>query len=122
MKPRARHPQLPDAEYERLLAAQGGHCALCPNTPKTRRLHTDTDHTTKAVRGLLCYRCNRYLHGWMSSAWLRRAAAYIEFSTDGENAVGYLLGRVAQVYDGRPQAHRWSLLDARMVERLLGRR
>jgi hypothetical protein len=35
---RAKALGIDDAEYARLLAAQGGHCALCPNTPKTRRL------------------------------------------------------------------------------------
>lgn len=118
--PSARHPQLPDAEYARLLAAQGGHCALCPAVPRTRRLHTDTNHATGETRGLLCYRCNRYLHYWMSPAWLRRAAAYVEASTGGDNAVEYLLGRVAQVYDNR-QGQRWSMRDAQMVRRVLGR-
>jgi hypothetical protein len=66
-----------DAEYARLLAAQGGHCALCPNTPKTRRLHVDHDHATGRVRGLLCYVCNRYLPASRDAAWHRRAADYL---------------------------------------------
>jgi hypothetical protein len=43
-------------EYARLLAAQDGHCALCPNVPKTRRLHVDHDHATGRVRGLAVLR------------------------------------------------------------------
>jgi hypothetical protein len=31
---RAKALGIDDAEYARLLAAQGGHCALCPNVPK----------------------------------------------------------------------------------------
>jgi hypothetical protein len=64
-------------EYARLLAAQGGHCALCPNTPKTRRLHVDHDHATGRVRGLLCYRCNRALPDYVSPSWLLAAARYM---------------------------------------------
>jgi hypothetical protein len=48
-------------QYDALFIKQGGHCAICPSVPKTRRLHVDHDHTTKKVRGLLCYRCNNFL-------------------------------------------------------------
>src|SRR4051795_11454211 len=74
---RAKALGVSDAEYARLLDAQGGHCALCPNTPKTRRLHVDHDHATGRVRGLLCYRCNRALPSYVTERWLFRAAAYI---------------------------------------------
>jgi hypothetical protein len=69
-----------DDEYARLLAAQDGHCALCPNRPKSRRLHVDHDHATRQVRGLLCHRCNRALPTWVTRAWLEAAADYIERS------------------------------------------
>jgi hypothetical protein len=42
-------------EYDRLLAAQGGGCALCGSA---ERLAIDHDHDTGAVRGLLCHACN----------------------------------------------------------------
>jgi Recombination endonuclease VII len=64
-------------DYDRMLAEQDGHCALCPNEPKTRRLHVDHDHKTGAVRGLLCYRCNRALPTYVSAIWLQRAAFYV---------------------------------------------
>lgn len=67
-------------EYERLLAAQDGHCALCPSVPKSRRLDTDHDHRTGAVRGLLCHRCNRTLATWVTPAWLYGAATYLELA------------------------------------------
>lgn len=70
--------RLPDGEYEAMLAMQGGHCALCPNTPKTRRLHVDRDHSTGEVRGLLCMRCNRNLPSWVTGEWCRRASLYVE--------------------------------------------
>ena len=69
-----------DSEYARLLELQEGHCALCSNTPKTRRLHVDHDHQSGRVRGLLCYRCNRTLPAWVRADWLRRAADYVEAS------------------------------------------
>lgn len=77
---RAQHGshRLSDDEYEALLVAQGGHCAICPSTPKTRRLHTDRDHTTGKVRGLLCYRCNAVLREYVDAAWLLRAYSYLQ--------------------------------------------
>lgn len=72
------------ADYDRLLAAQDGHCALCPSVPKTKRLQVDHDHKTGRVRGLLCFRCNKYLHGWMDAAWLLGAALYVTEDTSQE--------------------------------------
>ena len=66
-----------DVEYTRRLEAQGGGCAICGATPKTRRLHVDHDHRTGAVRGLLCHRCNRALPTWITTTWLYSAAQYI---------------------------------------------
>lgn len=46
-------------EYEAMLAAQGGGCAICgANPPNGRRLHVDHCHVTSRVRGLLCAGCN----------------------------------------------------------------
>lgn len=77
---RAKALGVSDDDYARLLAAQDGHCALCPATPKTRRLHVDHDHMSKPprVRGLLCHRCNRALPTWITAEWLTRAAQYVE--------------------------------------------
>lgn len=46
------------AEFDRMLAAQGGVCAICGGLSGGRRFHVDHDHTTGAVRGLLCSSCN----------------------------------------------------------------
>jgi hypothetical protein len=49
-------------QYEALLSAQGGACAICRNTCATgRMLAVDHDHTTGKVRALLCVACNRRL-------------------------------------------------------------
>ena len=66
------------ADYDRMLEEQGGVCKLCGRPPAKRRLHVDHNHKTKRVRGLLCFRCNRWLTAWMTSTWLRRAAMYVE--------------------------------------------
>lgn len=75
---RARQLGVDDTAYKRMLEAQGGHCALCPNRPKTRRLHVDHDHKTGAVRGLLCHTCNRRLWSGATAEWLVRAALYVD--------------------------------------------
>ena len=88
-KPAARKPTrakklgVDDDTYAAMLAAQNGHCALCPAVPKTRRLDVDHDHRTGRVRALLCHRCNRNLPTWVTSDWLTRAAYYIRLSEVG---------------------------------------
>lgn len=44
-------------EYEAMVEDQGGKCAICGVTPKTR-LCVDHCHATGIVRGLLCRSCN----------------------------------------------------------------
>lgn len=53
------------ADYERMLAEQGGRCKICATTePKGMGAwHVDHCHVTLAVRGLLCNSCNTKL-GW----------------------------------------------------------
>ena len=60
---RAKQLGVTDADYERMLAAQDGMCAIpaCLRTPKTRRFHADHNHETGQVRGLLCHWHNRIL-------------------------------------------------------------
>ncbi len=63
---------LTSAQYDALLRAQGGRCAICRARPKSKRLAVDHDHKSGAVRGLLCSRCN---HDLMGSAWDSMAMA-----------------------------------------------
>jgi hypothetical protein len=66
-------------EYDALLIAQDGHCAICPKVPTDQFLDVDHDHATERVRGLLCRRCNTAIGQFEDSpALLRAAAAYLE--------------------------------------------
>ena len=70
-------------QYEAMVEAQAGVCALCSKPPTGRanggRLHVDHDHKTGIVRRLLCHHCNRGLGCFYDDPEaLRRAAAYIE--------------------------------------------
>lgn len=46
-----------EGEYEALLAAQGGVCAICKQSRKYR-LNVDHSHKSGHARGLLCRLCN----------------------------------------------------------------
>lgn len=92
---RAKALGVSDEQYERLLAAQGGGCAICGNTPKTRRLHVDHDHATGEVRGLICHRDNRFLlHTWATEAILSSAAAYRRLGGFRAGACGAVLDEI----------------------------
>jgi len=48
-------------DYNNMYEAQSGLCAICFKSSGARRLSVDHNHTTGAVRGLLCHRCNTSL-------------------------------------------------------------
>lgn len=78
-------------QFDDMVQAQGGRCAICRAEPDGR-LHVDHCHDTKVVRGLLCGFCNRMLGMAKDSPEvLRRAADYLA----QHNIVG--------VYFGDPQ-------------------
>ncbi len=69
------------AEYDAMLEAQGGACAICGKAPgeEGRRLAVDHDHETGEVRGLLCGKCNQGIGCLQDSAELaRRAMMYLQ--------------------------------------------
>jgi hypothetical protein len=70
-------------EYEGILAAQGGGCAICESvTPRYKGrviFHVDHDHATGKVRGLLCHPCNMVLGYVVDSVeMLQRSIQYLE--------------------------------------------
>lgn len=67
-------------EYDDMHAAQRGCCYLCGN--ESIDLHVDHDHTTGAVRKLLCPYCNKSL-GWLEGAMSGEVARVAEYMTLG---------------------------------------
>ena len=69
---------------------QNERCAVCKDVCATgRQLCVDHDHKTGAVRGLLCYRCNRFLISTIerfhfTPAALREAARYLQLDDDDD--------------------------------------
>ena len=63
-------------QYDAMLEAQGGVCAICRRPrPEERTLHVDHDHDTGAIRGLLCFTCNNALGDFRDEPALFHAAA-----------------------------------------------
>jgi len=76
------------AQYEEMLAEQGGGCAICgtdvfgDNQHGSMSAAVDHDHDTGVVRGLLCRECNTTLGRMKDNPeLLRRAADYIEMES-----------------------------------------
>lgn len=64
-------------EWDALFETQDCACALCGRT-QANRWHTDHDHATGTVRGILCWGCNSSLgHLGDSVAGLEKAIAYL---------------------------------------------
>lgn len=70
-------------DFDRLLEAQNGVCAICHREPKGGVFAVDHDHETGAIRGLLCQsHCNRALGLFRDDPEImRRAIEYLEKST-----------------------------------------
>ncbi|MFB9473832.1 endonuclease VII domain-containing protein [Nonomuraea salmonea] len=63
-------------DFERMLARQGGLCAICQAVPGT---FVDHCHATGRVRGVLCFNCNNGLgHFTDNLVLLELAALYLE--------------------------------------------
>jgi hypothetical protein len=62
------------ADYDALLAEQGGVCAICRSPPTSIRLAVDHCHATGTVRGLLCTNCNQAIGKLNDSPELLRSA------------------------------------------------
>jgi Recombination endonuclease VII len=66
-------------DWDALFLSQGQCCAICRTTTPgdKRNWHTDHDHETSKVRGILCANCNRIVHKLATPEVLQRAAEYV---------------------------------------------
>lgn len=73
------------SDYDSMLHAQNGHCAICPRRESEQRhgvFHVDHCHQSGAVRGLLCRGCNHMLgHVRDNTAVLGRAIDYLSLKS-----------------------------------------
>lgn len=77
-----KHYGITAEQFDAMLAAQGGQCAICSEPPTDARgfrPHVDHCHASGKIRGILCGRCNKALGQFKDDAsLLRRAIAYLE--------------------------------------------
>lgn len=81
------------AQYQKLWDLQKGVCPIClkplykPGNKQGKRASAvDHDHSTKRVRGILCYRDNRFTIGRnRDTKKLKRVIQYLESSFDGRD-------------------------------------
>lgn len=67
------------ADYDRMLAEQGGKCAICLEPAGEKHFSVDHCHTTGKVRSLLCRKCNTGLGSFRDSIpLLQTAIDYIQ--------------------------------------------
>ena len=67
--------RLPWGEYQEMITAQHGLCAICREA--MIRPKVDHDHVTGKVRGLLCHRCNLRLSGIEDAQFMEKALNYL---------------------------------------------
>jgi len=104
-------------QYNALVEAQDGKCAVCkrPQKQAFKRLHVDHDHVTGAYRGLLCHPCNGAL-GQINDdpAILRALAEYIE----GHRAAAVELPVREAPISRRGEAHHQARLTAEDIQKI----
>ena len=78
-------------DYDAILQAQGGKCAICKGGTSKNFFAVDHNHKNGRIRGLLCARCNTGLARFMDSYTnVARAARYLK---DDGKKVEEILGR-----------------------------
>jgi hypothetical protein len=91
---------LTTADYNRMLMAQNGACAICKRK-SDKTLGVDHCHVTGKLRSLLCHKCNAGLgHFDDDPNLLREAAAYVEAWRDHHAGVASRPGRLAPESSG----------------------
>ena len=89
---------LTEKQYEKMLKSQMGKCALCGSLPMSRSHAVDHEHIKgykklepkekrKFVRGLLCFRCNKFKVGRLDLEWAKKIYDYLKkYETRNRNA------------------------------------
>lgn len=74
-----------EKERQKLSDKQEGKCGVCQKheTSFKIRLSVDHNHKTGQVRGLLCYRCNKFVVGRHTLESARRVVEYLEVEEHG---------------------------------------
>lgn len=77
-----------EVERQKMSDAQEQRCAICKKHESqfTNRLAVDHNHKSGKVRGLLCFRCNKFLVGRQTIESARKLLWYLEtFDLPEEN-------------------------------------
>lgn len=93
------------AQYESMLAAQGGGCGICGRPPRDDiSLHVDHDHETSAVRGILCFTCNNALGDFGDDPeLLASASTYLDrHDPVVQEAAALVKARARRLFPSRP--------------------
>lgn len=64
---------------DELIKKNGDKCEICnkPGSSFTKSLALDHNHKTGKIRGLLCYRCNRFILGRQTLDTVRAMLKYL---------------------------------------------
>jgi hypothetical protein len=86
------------ADYETLLNAQDGKCAICGLLQDQNKKHFDIDHdhVSGAIRGLLCGRCNKRLSTLEDENFVHLALDYLE------RPIAVQVGVVRRLHERKP--------------------
>ncbi|MEV5208482.1 endonuclease VII domain-containing protein [Micromonospora sp. NPDC053740] len=94
-----------EKEFQELLAAQGGVCAICGGAHPQ---HLDHDHRTGWVRGILCFNCNGGLGQFRDSPMrLARAITYLRGTTWQRALIHPGVFQMCSPTRGRPPSRRF---------------
>jgi hypothetical protein len=99
--------RLDQGTYDRLLAAQGGRCAICSHVQPSGYLAVDHDIASGRIRGLLCPSCKNGLGGFLDSPQrLTAALAYLRSPLPSSESVsaGHLTSAQARANRVMPKA------------------
>lgn len=68
-----------DIIREKLIKKHGNQCAICkkPGASFSKRLSVDHSHVNNKIRGLLCFRCNKFILGRQTIESAEKVLAYL---------------------------------------------